>query len=66
MRACNKNIEKTLKLVEEMLDVANAGDEDRDDVGCGVLYGILRDAAFRIKKIAEAEKQAHMAKGKWG
>ena len=65
MRACNKNIEKTLKLVEEMLDVANAGDEDRDDVGCGVLYGILRDAAFRIKKIAEAEKQAHMAKGKW-
>lgn len=65
MKACNKNIEKTLKLVGEMIDLANSGDLDRDDVGCGVLYGILRDSAYRIKKIAEQEKNAHVAKGKW-
>lgn len=65
MRACNKNIQKTLKLVDEMIDLANSGDQERDDVGCGVLYGILRDSAYRIKKVAEQEKNAHVAKGKW-
>lgn len=65
MKACNKNIHRTLALVEEMIELANSGDEDRDDVGCGVLYGILRDSAYRIKKIAEQEKNAHIAKGKW-
>jgi len=48
-----------------MLHLADQGDLDREDVGCGVLYGILRDAAYRIKKIAEAEKAAHLDKGKW-
>ncbi|MBC2716088.1 MAG: hypothetical protein HF978_12345 [Desulfobacteraceae bacterium] len=65
MKACNQNIRKTLKLVEKMIELANSGDEDRDDVGCGILYGILRDSAYRIKKIAEEEKNTHMEKGKW-
>jgi len=65
VKACNKNIEKTLKLVGEMISLANSGDEDREDVGCGILYGILRDSAYRIKKIAEQEKNAHVSKGKW-
>jgi hypothetical protein len=54
-----------LKLVEEMIVLSNSGDMDRDDVGCGILYGILRDSAYRIKKVAEAEKKSHMEKGKW-
>ncbi len=65
MKACNKNIKKTLLLVEKMIELANQGDGDREDVGCGILYGILRDSAYRIKKIAEEEKNAHMEKGKW-
>ncbi|MCD6584869.1 MAG: hypothetical protein J7K96_03825 [Desulfobacteraceae bacterium] len=65
MKACNQNIRTTLKLVKKMIELANAGDEDRDDVGCGILYGILRDSAYRIKKIAENEKNTHMDKGKW-
>ena len=65
MKACNKNIIKTLKLVEKMIELSNAGDEDRDDVDCGILYGILRDSAYRIRKIAEKEKIAHLEKGKW-
>ena len=52
-------------LVEKMIELANSGDKDREDVGCGILYGILRDSAYRIKKIAEAEKKAHEDKGKW-
>ncbi len=65
MKSCNENILKTLELVEEMIVLSNAGDNDRDDVGCGILYGILRDCAYRIKKIAEAEKKSHMDNGKW-
>ncbi|RJP87765.1 MAG: hypothetical protein C4518_12055 [Desulfobacteraceae bacterium] len=65
LKACNKNINKTLGLVEKMIELANSGDNDREDVGCGILYGILRDSAYRIKRIAEEEKKIHRDKGKW-
>lgn len=65
MKPCNQNIIKTLDIVEKMIDLANLGDNDREDVGCGILYGILRDSAYRIKKIAENEQKTHMNKGKW-
>jgi len=65
LKTCNENIQKTIELADNMLHLADQGDLDREDVGCGVLYGILRDAAYRIKKIAEAEKAAHLDKGKW-
>ena len=65
MKACNKNIAKTIDLAEKMIELANSGDSDREDVGCGILYGILRDSAYRIKKIAEEEQKKHMEKGKW-
>ena len=48
-----------------MLQLADQGDADREDVGCGVLYGMLRDAAFKIKQLAEVEKETHIRKGRW-
>lgn len=65
MRPCSENIQKTLCLVEEMLRLADQGDADREDIGCGVLYGVLRDTAFKLKKLAEEERQAHILKGWW-
>jgi hypothetical protein len=65
VKPCNENIKKALVLAEEMIMLADNGDADREDVGCGILYGILRDSAYKIKKIAEAEKQAHFDKGRW-
>lgn len=65
MKPCNENIEKAIQLSETMIRLADAGDMDREDVGCGILYGILRDAAYRIRKTAESEKAAHMQKGTW-
>jgi len=62
----NECIQKTLKLAELMLTLAEEGDAVRQDVGCGVLYGVLRDSAYRLKKLAEAEQAAHNKKGKWG
>jgi hypothetical protein len=65
MRSCNKGIEDTLRLAERMIEVADQGDEAREDTGCGVLYGVLRDYAFKIRKLAEAEKEGHIRKGWW-
>ena len=59
------SIKQTLHLVEEMIKLADYGDSVREDDGCGVLYGVLRDSAFRIKKLAESERSAHIKKGWW-
>ncbi len=65
MRPCNENIKTTLNLVEKMIKLANKGDIEREDTGCGILYGVLRDSAYKIKKLAEKEKESHVNKGWW-
>ena len=65
MKLCDESITKTFKLVETMLDLADRGDAVREDDGCGILYGVVRDSAFKIKKLAESERDAHIKKGWW-
>ena len=65
MKSCDRNILKILRLTDEMIALADQGDADREDVGCGVLYGMLRDSAYKLKKMAEEEKRAHQEKGWW-
>lgn len=65
MKPADENIKRTLRLVRDMLKLADEGDEHREDAGCGILYGIVRDAGYKIKKAAEAEKKAHIRKGRW-
>ena len=66
MKKCDQNIQTALTLVDEMLRLANKGEADREDTGCGILYGVLRDSAYKLKKMAELEKDAHIKKGWWG
>ena len=65
MRPCDENIRSTLKLVNMMIELANKGDAEREDNGCGILYGILRDSGYKLKKVSEKEKKKHIAKGWW-
>jgi hypothetical protein len=65
VKPCNLHIIKTLRLAEEMMELADRGDADREDNGCGILYGVLRDSAYKLKKLAEEERQNHMTKGWW-
>ena len=65
MKPCDRNIIKILNLTEEMISLADQGDVDREDVGCGVLYGVLRDTAYKLKRMAEEEKHSHQEKGWW-
>jgi hypothetical protein len=62
VKPCDSNIEKTIKLTDQMIQLANIGDAQREDTGCGILYGIVRDSAYKIKKLAEEEKHNHSKK----
>ena len=65
VKQCDQNIKSTLEIAEEMIRLANEGDADREDTGCGILYGILLDSAYKIKKLAEEEREVHIKKGWW-
>jgi len=65
LKRCDHNIDKVFDLVDEMIELANQGDGDREDTGCGILYGVMRDSAYKLKSLAEMEKQKHINKGWW-
>jgi len=65
MRPCDEIIKRTLALVKDMLDLADEGDAVREDDGCGTLYGVVRDSAYKIRQLAEKERAAHIKKGWW-
>jgi hypothetical protein len=65
LRACNEHILKTLELTKHMIELADKGDAAREDTGCGILYGILRDSAYKLRQLAEKEREAHIRKGIW-
>ena len=50
-----------VQLCHQMLDLANCGDKFRTDGGCGIVFGILRDSAYKIRGLAENELKAHGA-----
>jgi hypothetical protein len=61
----NENLLKVSRLTKEMLALADEGDRDRNDDSCGILYGILRDMAYRLRSLAEEECDKHKKAGKW-
>jgi len=62
---CNEYIFKALKIASDLMDLANNKDAFRDESGCGILSGVMRDCAYKIRQYAERERQAHMAKARW-
>ncbi len=64
-KANNQNLLKLMKLTGEMLELADLGDRDRDDTGCGILFGILRDTGYKLRKLVEEECLNHKKAGKW-
>jgi len=64
-RECNDNIRRALKIATELVILADEGEAAMEDDGCGVLYGVVRDCAYKIRAEAERERDAHKAKGIW-
>ncbi len=65
MKSFNQNLVTLIRLTREMLALADEGDRDRIDDSCGIIYGILRDSAYRLRKVAKEECQQHIETGIW-
>ncbi|MFH2063919.1 MAG: hypothetical protein ABIK15_01820 [Pseudomonadota bacterium] len=59
MKACDKNIQSAIKLSKQMIELATKGYSECRDTGCMILYGVILDSAYKMKKIAENEKKLH-------
>jgi hypothetical protein len=64
-RSENENVRRVLRLAREMIALADEGDRDRKDISCGILYGILRDMAYQLRRMAEKEREIHRSEGIW-
>jgi hypothetical protein len=62
---CNKNLLDVLKLTEEMDALAQKGFTHSKDDNCIILYGIIRDSAYKIKTSVEKEINQHKNLNKW-
>jgi hypothetical protein len=62
VKPCDKNLKSALQLTDKMIELANKGNAEREDTGCGILYGVLLDSAYKLKKLAEHETQRHIKK----
>ena len=38
LKACSQNIISTLKLADQMIQLADRGDAQREDTGCGICH----------------------------
>ena len=57
------NIKAALKLVGEMKSLADKGQDESGDYGCAMLYGVIRDCAYKIGAYAEREQSIHRDPG---
>ena len=48
-----------------MVILADDGQLAAQDDGCRLLYGVLQDCAYKLRKKAEEEKAAHTRANKW-
>jgi hypothetical protein len=64
-RKCNKHLKEALNLARSLIILADDGERDSEDDSCSLLYGIVRDCAYRIKTDAECEVAKHRTSGRW-
>lgn len=55
----DEQLKKVIELSSVMIKLADLGDVHREDIGCGIVFGVLRDEAYKIRKLAEKELREH-------
>ena len=55
-------IHQALRLARELIILADEGDANSADDGCHVLYGVVRDCAYKIRAEAERELGVHKSR----
>ena len=61
----NEHIREAIDLAGDLTKLADVGEADGTDDGCAVLFGVVRDCAYRIRGRAEQEREAHRSLGRW-
>ena len=61
----NRFLKKALDMSRELTILADEGEARCCDDGCAVLYGVIRDCAYKIRGTAEREKETHKRMGMW-
>lgn len=51
----SQNIESVIELCNKLLELADLGDNYREDKDSGVFYEALRDSAYKIRRLAKSE-----------
>jgi len=54
-----------MEMTEDLTRLAEEGELASQDDSCAVLYGIVRDCAYKIKARATLEKERHISLGMW-
>lgn len=54
-----EHLRESVALSEKMLDLADRGVDGCQDDGCLVVYGIMRDCAYKIRVSAQQELKEH-------
>jgi hypothetical protein len=57
--AGDHHILKALKAADDLCCLADEGEQHSQDDGCCVLYGIVRDCAYKIRSRARQEQEKH-------
>jgi hypothetical protein len=65
MKSYNECIKRVMELAREMIILADEGQAVAEDDGCRLLYGVLQDCAYKLRKKAEEEKESHCRTGRW-
>ncbi|MHC4110800.1 MAG: PEP-CTERM sorting domain-containing protein [Planctomycetota bacterium] len=59
----NEYISEALKIADDLMDLANDEAGLADEGGCGILLGVMRDCAYKIRR--HAEHEGRKAKVAW-
>ena len=57
----NEHIFKALKIAGDLMSLANKEDALRDNIGCGILSGVMRDCAYKIRQQVTRECRIYKA-----
>ena len=63
---CQKHLEKAHDLAEQLFVLADPGNAERQDVGCGIVFGTLRDGGYKLRMLVAREIENHQQKESLG
>jgi len=54
-----------LELARQLIMLADDAEAEAEDDSCVVLCGVIRDSAYKIRNLAERERDVHIERGSW-